>query len=243
MNDTLQALKECIDIMSRLRDPNHGCAWDLAQTHESIASHGLEEVFELIHAIDEKNDAALCEELGDVLLQVLFHAELAKNRFGFKDVAEHLRDKLIRRHPHVFGDSPTPPAEQKEADIHAQWERIKSTEAKPANHHFSGSPWRTARKLGIKASKIGLDWPTSAACLETLKSEVEESISASDNKEALKEELSDVFFTLFQICRLEKLDPVALMQSGNTKFHKRFSKAKPLIEDGMDPEEAWEKIK
>ena len=238
MNDT--EMRECraperqleraIAIMHRLRAPG-GCPWDAEQTHDSLIANMIEECYECIDAIREKDWAHMREELGDVLLQVLFHAELAQENaeagFGIEEVAQELCEKLVRRHPHVFGEANA----QNSDAVLTQWEQIKRTErhtqAKPYLHDCGkGLPeLLRAFKLTRKVAKVGFDWPTHAGVVEKIREEtreVEETLSLPDEDERVAEELGDLLFTVVNLCRRRGVNPEMALHAANEKFIRRF---------------------
>ncbi len=215
-------------IMHRLRAPG-GCPWDAEQTHESIISNLIEEAYECVDAIRSGDITHMREEFGDLLLQVVFHAELASERgdFTFDDVAAAISDKLVHRHPHVYGDSTVGDSE----GVLAQWDAIKRAEKgdehRPYLHGVGkGLPALIrAAKLQKKAAKVGFDWPDETGVLAKLREEIDELQAEIDagNEEAFAEELGDVFFSLVNLARFRQLDPEVIMAQANRKFENRFA--------------------
>ncbi len=215
-------------IMHRLRAPG-GCPWDAEQTHESIISNLIEEAYECVDAIRSGDITHMREEFGDLLLQVVFHAELASERgdFTFDDVAAAISDKLVHRHPHVYGESTVGDTE----GVLAQWDAIKRAEKgdedRPYLHGVGkGLPALIrAAKLQKKAAKVGFDWPDETGVLAKLREEIEELQAEIDtgNEVAFAEELGDVFFSLVNLARFRKLDPEVIMAQANRKFENRFA--------------------
>ena len=218
-------------IMADLRTPETGCPWDLAQNFASIAPYTLEEAYEVVDAIEREDMDALKEELGDLLLQVVFHARLAEEQglFDFDDVAANISDKMTRRHPHVFGRD-----NADNADAVAQsWEAIKQAE-KQAKGQKSDSlmddvplslPGLTrAVKLQKNAAKLGFDWQEAAPILAKLQEETDElqAAMASGNKEQIQDEYGDMLFVMANLARHLKLDPETAIRQGNNKFSNRF---------------------
>jgi MazG family protein len=202
-----QAFERLLEIMHRLRAPG-GCPWDREQTHASLRPYLLEEAYEVLGAIDEQDDEALCEELGDLLLQVVFHAELAgeTGRFGAADVADAICRKLVRRHPHVFGDTPAPAA----ADVMRHWHRLKDAELGDGPNRLVADlvpqalpALARAQKVGSKLGRRGFDWTDAAAVLEKLNEERRELDDAvrSGDPAACHRELGDVLLTLTSLAR------------------------------------------
>lgn len=215
-------------IMHRLRAPG-GCPWDAEQTHESIISNLIEEAYECVDAIRSGDITHMREEFGDLLLQVVFHAELASERgdFTFDDVAAAISDKLVHRHPHVYGESTVGDSE----GVLAQWDAIKRAEKGDEDRPFlhgvgKGLPALIrASKLQKKAAKVGFDWPDETGVLAKLHEEIDELQAEIDagNEEAIAEELGDVFFSLVNLARFRKLDPEVIMAQANRKFENRFA--------------------
>lgn len=255
MND--QEMRECrtperqleraIAIMHRLRAPG-GCPWDAEQTHESLIPNMIEECYECVDAIREQDWTHLREELGDVLLQVLFHAELAQENpaagFTLADIACELSDKMVRRHPHVFGETNAQDADA----VLTQWEQIKRTERhteqKPYLHDCGkGLPeLLRAYKLTRKAAKVGFDWPDHAGVVDKIREEtreVEETLSLPDEDAHVAEELGDLLFTVVNLCRRRGVNPELALHAANEKFTRRFHEVeKKLAAAGLSLQEA-----
>jgi ATP diphosphatase len=222
-------IAELLAIMARLRDPERGCPWDVAQDFRSIAPYTIEEAYEVADAIDRDALGELREELGDLLLQVVFHARMAEEQgaFDFSDVVAAICDKMIRRHPHVFGEA-------KVADAAAQteaWERMKSAERGAADPSaLAGIPrglpeWMRALKLQKRAARVGFDWPGPAEVLAKLDEEIAElraEIAAVAPRDKLEDELGDVLFVACNLARKLDLDPSAALRRANAKFERRF---------------------
>ena len=236
-----------VEIMARLRAPDGGCPWDLEQTFASIAPYTVEEAYEVADAIERNNLADLKEELGDLLLQVVFHARMAEEQgaFDFASVAEAINDKMIRRHPHVFGEvRHRDVAEQTEA-----WETIKAQEraAKAAGPAPSllddvpvGLPALTrAVKLSKRAARVGFVWPSATEVLAKLHEEVAEleaEVAAGDIDKA-RDELGDVLFVCANLARELGVDPEAALRGTNAKFIRRFNYIEAeLAARGSSPE-------
>jgi MazG family protein len=235
------ALPRLLDIMARLRDPNGGCPWDLEQTFATIAPYTIEEAYEVEDAIARNDMAALKDELGDLLLQVVFHARMAEEagHFTFDDVAAAISDKMIRRHPHVFGDVNA----DKAATVSASWESIKAAEraakaVEPTDISpvlagvTAGLPGLTrAVKLQNRAARVGFDWPDKGPVLDKIKEELGELEAEinGDNAEALAEEFGDFLFVIANLARHLKLDPESVMRAANRKFERRFSKMEDIL--------------
>lgn len=222
-------LERAISVMRRLRAPG-GCPWDAEQTHESIISNMIEECYECIDAIRDQDDPHLREELGDVLLQVLFHADMAQGRgvFDINDVARELSDKLVRRHPHVFGESLVADTE----GVLTQWDAIKrveqSIEDKPYLQNCGkGLPaLMRAAKVSKKVAKVGFDWDNPEQVIEKLQeeiTEVQECANLPDDAPEVEEELGDVLFCVVNLCRKRHIDPELALDKATKKFERRFA--------------------
>jgi ATP diphosphatase len=223
-----------LEIMAALRTPETGCPWDLAQNFSTIAPYTLEEAYEVADAIARNNLTDLKEELGDLLLQVVFHARMAEEQgaFDFGNVVQAITEKLIRRHPHVFADenSRTPRA------VEGLWERIKAEE-KAANKTgqtgaLAGIPvalpaLSRALKLQVKASKVGFDWNDSRAVLRKIREEADEIEAELDradlNNAATAGEVGDLLFAVVNLARHLDADPEAVLRQTNLKFERRFA--------------------
>ena len=219
-------------LVAVLRGEN-GCPWDRVQTHESIRNNFIEEVYEVCEAIDEKNPDHLREELGDVLLQVLFHAGIEEDagHFNIDDAADECCKKLILRHPHVFGDVQVSGAE----DVLVNWEDIKRvekhqetvTDTLNAVAKSLPSLWR-ARKLQKRAAKVGFDWPTVDGALDKLEEEICELREAISKGEGVMDELGDVLFSAVNVSRFVHVDPEDALTATNEKFIRRFGEMEEL---------------
>lgn len=226
-------------IMARLRDPDGGCPWDLQQDFASIAPYTVEEAYEVADAIDRGDLPALCDELGDLLLQVVFHARMAEEAgaFAFPDVVAAISDKMWRRHPHVFGDVDRGDAEA----VKRSWDEIKRTERAAAGETDTsalagvarGLPeWQRAVKLQDRAAKVGFDWPSPAPVLDKLAEELGEvraefdAVAAAPDDAAararLQDELGDLLFVAANLARHAKVDVGAALRGANAKFERRF---------------------
>src|SRR4051794_27968711 len=237
-------ISRLLEIMAALRTPGTGCPWDLEQDFASIAPYTIEEAYEVADAIQRHDLADLRDELGDLLLQVVFHAEMAREAgvFDFGDVVEGITEKLIRRHPHVFGDAGrlSPP------EVKALWDEIKRAEkderrrrrgaAAGPNGLLSGVPaalpaLTRADKLTRKAATVGFDWPGTREVLEKLAeevSEVEEALAAGD-RAAVADEIGDLLFAVANLARHAGVDPETALRGTNAKFERRFG----AIEEGL----------
>jgi ATP diphosphatase len=233
MIETLRA------IMKALRTPVTGCPWDLEQTFETIAPYTIEEAYEVADAIARGSRAELCEELGDLLLQAVYHAQIAdeERSFGFDDVIEAVNKKMIRRHPHVFGDD-----EARSAKLaKGFWEDIKAKERKdkPQQGVLAGIPaalpgLTRAVKLQAKAAKVGFVWPSVENVYDKIAEEVAEFRAAPEEKKA--EEYGDLLFAMANVARHLGIDPEAALRGTNAKFERRFAQIEArLAEMGKEP--------
>jgi nucleoside triphosphate diphosphatase len=242
------SMERLIEIMAALRDPARGCPWDLEQDFASIAPYTLEEAYEVADAIERRDLDALHEELGDLLLQVVFHARMAEEQgaFRFEDVAAGICDKLVRRHPHVFGEAVIGSA----AEQTLAWDEIKAAE-KAARGVQPGLlddvplalPALTrAAKLGRRAARIGFDWPDATgprAKLDEELAELDAVLQAGAPQAELAAELGDVLFSVVNLARHHGVDPEAALRGSNARFTSRFRHVeRRLAEAGMDPESA-----
>lgn len=234
-----------VDVERQLRDPERGCPWDLEQDHDSLVRYLLEETYELVEAIEQGTDADVLEELGDVLLQVVFHAQIATDRgaFDIDAVAGGIADKLVRRHPHVFADAEVADADE----VKANWEVLKQQE-KQRSGPFEGVPGALpglmrAWELQRKAAALGFDWEDASAPRQRVLQELEE-LSAAGTVEQREEELGDLLGAVVGLARHLDVDPEAAMRRAARKFATRFESVLAVAgERGLDPaeldREAW----
>jgi nucleoside triphosphate diphosphatase len=223
------AIDRLLDIMARLRDPQHGCPWDREQTWVTIAPHTIEEAYELEDAIEQGDTAHVRDELGDLLFQVVCQARIAEEQgdFAFDDVVDSICDKLERRHPHVFGGVRTENA----AQVATAWEAQKSRERAARGGRGTldgiaiGLPALTrSAKLGSRASRVGFDWSGPDGVIDKIREELAEldAALAADGPGAASEELGDLLFSVAQLARHLALDPESALRSANRKFEERF---------------------
>lgn len=225
------AINHLLEIMMRLRAPG-GCPWDNEQSHATLKPYLIEEAYEVIQAIDSGDKTELKDELGDLLLQVVFHAEIARQDglFDFNDVAQAIADKLIRRHPHVFSDKTV----NSSADVVANWDEIKQTEKMGKGIEsksllddvpLSFPALMEAQKLGKKAGKTGFDWENASQVQDKIREEFREIDEAlvNQNQDALEEECGDLLFSVVQLLRHHKVNAELALKKANEKFRKRFS--------------------
>ena len=246
-------ISRLIEIMAALRTPGTGCPWDLEQTFETIAPYTLEEAYEVADAIVRGDIDGLREELGDLLLQVVFHARMAQERgaFEFGDVVQAITEKLIRRHPHVFADAEGRTAKA----VEGLWERVKAEEkAAKATHGGKAAPTGAlagvpvalpglsrALKLQNKAGAVGFDWNDPKAVLAKIREEPDEIEAALDSGEAKEAagEVGDLLFAVVNLARHLDADPEAVLRATNLKFERRFqSIERALAARGKTPKDA-----
>jgi ATP diphosphatase len=257
--DRLTDMQRLLDIMAALRDPAGGCPWDRAQSFASIAPYTIEEAYEVADAIAAGNLAALRDELGDLLFQVVYHARLAEEAgaFGFADVARAIADKMVRRHPHVFGDA----AARDAGAQTAAWETLKAAEraAQVGTGALAGVPaglpaLTRAEKLTARAARVGFDWPDAAAVLDKLDEETAELRAELDGGDPARiaDELGDMLFVLANLARKLGQDPEACLHAASRKFTRRFNAMEAAVaetgailpETGLaDMEATWQAIK
>lgn len=243
-------LEELIKTIEMLRSEN-GCAWDREQTHQSLRHNVIEEAYETVDAINSGDMNHLKEELGDVLLQVVLHSQIAKEEgfFTIDDVAKRINDKLIYRHPHVFGDIKTNDTKV----ILENWEKLKAKEKSHRKSQMDGisksqSALMSAQKISNKAVKVGFEWENDAQLRKCILSEFKEFLQAEtyDNKE---EEFGDILFALVNLARRNQIDAEQALIRSNAKFMKRFRKMEEMTEKPLDElsfeewENLWKKAK
>ncbi|MBB4050554.1 tetrapyrrole methylase family protein/MazG family protein/ATP diphosphatase [Devosia subaequoris] len=245
-------ISRLIEIMAALRDPSSGCPWDLVQDFRSIRHYTIEEAYEVADAIEREDFADLREELGDLLLQPIYHAQMAKEagHFDIGDVVEAITEKLIRRHPHVFGDVVADGA----VDAQDRWEAIKVRErAAKAERKGDVEPsilddvpqvlpaLARAEKLTKRAAKVGFDWPDLVAVRAKIEEELAEVAEAetSGDEGALREEIGDLLFAVANLARKAGVDPEAALRDANSKFTRRFHYVEARCrEDAVEPASA-----
>jgi tetrapyrrole methylase family protein/MazG family protein len=229
------AIERLRSIVAKLRAPD-GCPWDREQTHQSLKPHLLEECYELIDAIDAQDPAELKEELGDILLQVVLHSQMAseEGHFTFDEVAETVSDKLVHRHPHVFGENRLPDS----AAVLLQWDKIKRTEKQERKSALDGVPkalpaLAKAQKVQTKANRVGFDWDDAEGAFAKIGEELREMEFASE--ETLPEEVGDLLFAVVNFARKKNLDAEQLLNVATAKFSERFLAIEKLASDrGLD---------
>jgi nucleoside triphosphate diphosphatase len=249
-------IKRLLDIMAALRTPATGCPWDLEQSFATIAPYTIEEAYEVADAIDRGDRDDLKDELGDLLLQVVFHARLAEEEgsFGFADVVEAITEKLIRRHPHVFGEA----RDLSPDTVRRLWEEIKRDEKSARAARDGARPSRRppglladvpvalpalprADKLTRKAATVGFDWPDTAQVIDKIHEELEEvrEAGAQGSHARLEDEVGDLLFAVANLARHLRVDPEAALRRTNTKFERRFRSIEAaLAAEGRSPAQA-----
>jgi XTP/dITP diphosphohydrolase len=257
----LEALQQLIDVVAQLRSPVGGCPWDLAQTPETLIPYVIEEAYEVVEAIRSGDKKAIAEELGDLLLQVVLQAQIAseEGQFTLQEVAQGISQKLIRRHPHVFGDVQVQDAEE----VHKNWEQIKAaekgettTQAQLLSRKFNRyartlPPLMAGMKISQKAAAAGFEWDNVEGVWDKFNEELDEFRQALEEKDKAEQEaeLGDLLFTLINIARWYDLEPSDALQGTNRRFIKRFAKMeaiadRPLGEYTLDElETLWQQVK
>lgn len=260
----LPQLAKLLGIMEQLRDPDSGCPWDRQQNFKSIVKHTIEEAYEVADAIDQGDMAQIKDELGDLLFQVVFYAQLGKEQgeFDFEAIAQTISDKLVRRHPHVFAHSESKTDDQ----LNTQWEQIKAQERAAkggvddpsilANIPVGLPPLIRAQKLQKKCATVGFDWPDVAPVVDKIHEEIQEvmdEVQASEpDQQAIEEEVGDLLFSVVNLSRHLQVDAQTALRKANSKFAKRFAKVEAvfaqrtvkLAEASLNEmEKVWQEIK
>ena len=259
--DVLEAVQQLVDVVARLRSPTDGCPWDLGQTHQTLIPYVIEEAYEVVDAIRSEQPAALCDELGDLLLQVVLHAQIARESgyFSLKEIAAGITAKLIRRHPHIFAGVAVDSLDE----IHRNWEQIKAAEkgldpnAEPPlsqmlkRYGRSLPPLSAALKISQKAAAAGFEWDSVEGVWDKFREELGEfqTAIAAESLENQEAELGDLFFTLINLARWYGLDPDAAIQGTNQRFIQRLEQMesvadRPLTDYSLEALEAlWQQAK
>ncbi|MDH3947583.1 MAG: nucleoside triphosphate pyrophosphohydrolase [Gammaproteobacteria bacterium] len=258
----MSAIEHLLEIMRRLRDPQAGCPWDREQTYRSLAPHTLEEAYEVADAIEQDDLDHLPDELGDLLFQVVFYAQIGQEegRFNFEDVAQGISDKLVRRHPHVFADAAIDSAEEQTQ----AWEEHKRQERdrKATNGQASALEGVSlalpalvrAAKLQRRAARVGFDWPDVEGVIAKVReelAELESELQVDAAPERLAEELGDLLFSCVNLARHLKVDPEAVLRTANLKFEQRFRHMEAVLQASggieqaslQEMDAAWEAVK
>jgi len=256
------AVDELLAVMARLRDPRRGCPWDLEQSFRTIVPHTIEEAYEVADAIERDDMAALKDELGDLLFQVVFYAQMAREAglFGFSDIAKALSNKMIKRHPHVFSnasvedaDAQTLAWEEQKAGERAAAARARGERPSELDGVPVGLPALTrAGKLQKRAARIGFDWPAAAPVLDKVAEELEElrrEMAAGGKPARLEDEVGDLLFACVNLARLLRIEPETALRAANAKFDRRFRKLEARLrktgqKHSIDELEAiWQRVK
>lgn len=259
--ETLAALQELIDVVVKLRSPDGGCPWDLAQTPQTLTPYVIEEAYEVVDAIKTGDKEAIAEELGDLLLQVVLQAQIASEcgQFSLQEVAKGISQKLIRRHPHVFGDVSVSSADE----VRQNWEQIKAAEKgepsaesqklsdKLSRYGRTLPPLTAAMKISQKAAAVGFEWENIDGVWAKFHEELQEfqQALAQETPERQQEELGDLLFAVIQLARWHNLDPSEGLQGTNQRFVQRLQKMeavvnRPLSDYSLDELEAlWQQAK
>ena len=247
-------IEKLAEIMKKLRDPDGGCAWDLEQNFSTIAPYTIEEAYEVADAIERDDMAALKDELGDLLLQVVFHSQMASEQghFSLQDVIDAISDKMLRRHPNVFGDGGAANA----SAVTANWEAIKAAERAGKSADASAladvavalPALMRSHKLQKRAARTGFDWPDIEGAIDKVNEEIGE-IRASATDAERFEEAGDLLFAAVNVCRLAGVDAEEALKAANRKFERRFRSMEALAEGRFEQldldskEELWQRVK
>lgn len=246
-------LEKLVEIIETLRGEN-GCVWDRAQTHQTLTPNMLEEAYEAVEAINENNPTHLREELGDVLLQVVLHSQIAKdnNEFDIEDVAKELNEKLIHRHPHVFGNAEV----NSPQDVVENWDKLKQEEKKERKSQMDGIPitlpaLMACQKISKRAIKVGFEWDKVETLMDCVKSEFDEFFEEVKNndKNSMEDEMGDILFAVVNLARWYKIDAEQALLKANKKFMNRFRMmeklaVKPLEEYSFEEyDKLWKEAK
>jgi len=255
-------IDDLLAIMATLRHPEQGCAWDKAQTFQSIKPYTIEEAYEVADAIERGDFADLKDELGDLLFQVVFYSQIASEQglFAFHDCVAAICDKLTRRHPHIFASAANSTAGVVDASAALQnWENLKSNERKKAGLHsiLDNVPntmpaLSRAYKLQKRCATVGFDWPSVDGCWDKVKEEILEVEQTEPGSPELVDELGDLMFAMVNVVRKHGLDPEAVLRQANQKFEQRFRAVEAKLADTATPvgqasleqmEAAWQQVK
>jgi ATP diphosphatase len=247
-------IEKLADIMKKLRDPDGGCPWDLEQNFSTIAPYTIEEAYEVADAIERDDMAGLKDELGDLLLQVIFHSQMASEQghFTLQDVIDAISDKMLRRHPHVFGDGGAANA----SAVTANWEAIKAAERAGKSPDASAladvavalPALMRSHKLQKRAARTGFDWPDIEGAIDKVNEEIDEIRASSTDAERF-EEAGDLVFAAVNVCRLAGVDAEEALKAANRKFERRFRSMEALAEgrfeqlDLESKEALWQRVK
>lgn len=261
MSSTLDALQKLIEVVAKLRDPQKGCPWDLAQTQESLIPYVIEEAYEVVDALRSQNQTAIADELGDLLLQIVLQAQVAQDQdyFDLSTVAKNITEKLIRRHPHVFSGLEI----QSMDEVHQNWEQIKAQEkgedfaeaqklsSQLKRYTRSLPPLIAGMKISQQAAKAGFEWDSIEGVWDKFHEELAEFEHAlhHESKENQQAELGDLLFTVINLARWYDLDPSAALQGTHERFIQRIVQMeavvdRPLSDFSLDElEQLWQQAK
>ena len=234
----MRKIDDLLAIMARLRDPDNGCPWDVEQSFETIVPYTIEEAYEVADAVDRRNYADLCDELGDLLLQVVFHARMAEEagHFRFDDVVAAICNKMVTRHPHVFAQAKADTADE----VLSNWDAIKRREREAAGEEdrsalagiARGLPeWQRATKLQKRAAKVGFDWPDVDPVFDKLHEEIDEvraEFVAGADPARLTDEIGDVLFVCTNLARHAHVEVSTALRQANAKFERRFRRLEAI---------------
>jgi MazG family protein len=257
MAKTGELFEKLVEIVAKLRDPISGCPWDKEQTHASLKPYLIEESYEVNQAIDN-NSSCLADELGDVLLQIILHSQIGSdsNKFTIQDVVSAISKKMIRRHPHVFGDKKLKTSQE----VLQNWEKIKQEQKKPEEltSVLDGVPPRMpallrAQRTSEKAARVGFDWPTFEKVCDKVEEEFSEfkevAIIKKESKEKIADELGDIFYALTQVARKLDLNAEELLHQATDKFTRRFKEMEKRLSKAIhqatlnELDQIWEEVK
>ena len=256
------AMQQLLEIVEKLRSPESGCSWDKRQTWQSLFPYTLEEVYEVGAAIDASNPSELCDELGDLLFQVIFYSQIAKeqNQFEFNTVAEAISNKMVRRHPHVFTDKKY----NNESEQKADWEAIKQQERQQKQEKIkegyfsdilqSQPALMRSVKLKRRASQFGFDWHEWQPVVDKVREELDEvveSLALDEGHERIEEEIGDLLLSVANLAHQLKVDPENALRKANNKFERRVDRLRDILEIENKPgnhstdelDQAWQQVK
>lgn len=233
MTDRYQSeFNRLVEIVAKLRGPD-GCPWDKKQTHQSLKEFMLEESYEVLEALDEADSKKLCQELGDLLLQIILHSRIASenSEFELAEVLQNINDKLVRRHPHIFAGQKVKSAEE----VSHNWEAIKKAERHPETSILESVPRQMpalaySEDIQRRVAQVGFDWENINGVIDKLAEEVRE-LTQAVSQEEKADEFGDLFFTLANIARRMEIDPEAALRQANRKFYRRFSYMEKLCRE------------
>lgn len=258
----MRKIDDLLAIMARLRDPDNGCPWDVEQSFETIVPYTIEEAYEVADAVDRRDYADLCDELGDLLLQVVFHARMAEEagHFRFDDVVAAICNKMVTRHPHVFAEAKADTADE----VLINWDAIKRREREAAGDEDRSSlagiarglpEWQRAIKLQKRAAKVGFDWPDVNPVFDKLQEEIDEvraEFATGADPARLTDEIGDVLFVCTNLARHAHVEVSTALRHANAKFERRFRRMEAIAADAGEllegksleqQEDLWQRAK